>query len=125
MEFKSLPAQKDNGVFMTISNVTTLERREHQRFVYKAEHRPVFDCRTRYFKVINISTGGIKIELLGQSHQSPFSGVALSGTLYLANGSRLEISGTIVWIIGDHLGLKLHTPLDAELIKTERPYFLQ
>lgn len=125
MNFDPLSAVNDNGVFMTISKETTLERREYRRFVYKAEHRPLFDCRTRHFKVINISAGGIKIELVGRPHQTPLSGAVLSGILHFSNGRRLETGGTIVWIIGDHLGLKLHTPLNDGLIKAESPCFLQ
>ena len=101
------------------------ERRKHQRFTYKPEFCPILKCRKRSYRVLNISAGGVKIEVFGNHNQPLLAGAVLSGLIYFANDRQLSVEGYLVWIIGNEMGIKLKSPIDQAIIKAEAEYFQQ
>jgi len=101
------------------------ERRQHQRFTYWPEFRPILKCRKRSYQVINISAGGLKIEVFGSPNQPLFAGAVLSGWIYFANKRQLFVEGDLVWIIGNEMGIKLNEPIDQDIIKAEVTHFVE
>lgn len=101
------------------------ERRKYQRFTYKPQFCPILKCRKRSYRILNISAGGLKIEVFGNPNPPLFAGAVLSGFIYFANDRQLLVEGDLVWIIGNEMGIKLKSPIDQAIIKAEADYFQQ
>ena len=101
------------------------ERREHRRFTYKPECRPVLQCPRKSYRVVNISVEGLKLELLSSPHQPFFADAELVGTLYLANDRQLSIAGDLSWIIGNEMGIKLKKAIPRKILRAEADFFLE
>jgi hypothetical protein len=101
------------------------ERRQTQRFTYKSEFRPVLQCQKSSYRVLNISEGGLKIDVSGSPNQLYFAGAVLSGLIYFANNRQLHIEGDLVWIIGNEMGIRLRKPIHKKIIKAESAFFIE
>ena len=101
----------------------TSERRKFKRFTYKPECCPTLDCDTIQYKVLNISEGGLKMEVQSIPERLSDSTSGFNGLLYLSNGKRIPVSGRLVWIIGNEIGIKLTEPISEKIIKSERENF--
>jgi hypothetical protein len=99
-----------------------VEKRKFKRYTYKPDRCPVFICRETTYKVLNISQGGLKIEVQS-SPEMPSDAYIFDGYLHFSNGSRIPVSGRQMWIIGDEIGIKLDTPLSETLIDAEADCF--
>jgi hypothetical protein len=99
------------------------ERREHKRYTYKPESYPTFDCQTARYRVVNISEGGLKIKVLSNPDRPVESTSFLNGVLCFSNGNQVHVSGRLVWIIGNEIGIKLNQPISQELISNEMKNF--
>ena len=95
------------------------ERRKYERFTYKPEFCPILKCQKRSYRVINISEGGLKIEVFGSTNQPLFADAVLSGIIYFANNRQLLIEGDLVWIIANEMGIKLKEPISRDILKAE------
>ena len=95
-----------------------MEKRKFKRYDYKPDCCPILNCRRTQYKVLNISEGGLKIEL--QSNPESQSDLyVVHGDLRFSDGTLLPISGKQVWIIGDEIGIKLDEPISATIIESE------
>lgn len=101
------------------------ERRKYQRFTYWPEFRPILECQKRSYRVINISAGGLRLEVFGSPNQPFSAGAVLSGWIYFANKRQLFIEGDLVWIIGNEMGIKLREPIDQDIINTEVTHYVE
>lgn len=95
-----------------------VEKRKHKRYDYKPDRRPTLNCRDVQYKVLNISEGGLKIEIQSDP-ANPSDLYFLNGDLCFSSGELLPISGTQVWIIGNEIGIKLDEPISAKIIESE------
>lgn len=99
-----------------------VEKRKFKRYDYRPDCCPVLDCQNVQYKVLNISEGGLKIEI--QSNTEMQSDVYIfNGYLRLSNGERIPVSGKQVWIIGDEIGIKLNVPISEKTIASEADNF--
>ena len=93
-------------------------RRKFKRYSYKPDCCPILVCQSSQYKVLNISEGGLKIEIQsnpeGQSDSYIFN-----GHLCLSNGKQIQVSGKQVWIIGNEIGIKLNEPISENIIDSE------
>ncbi len=94
------------------------ERRKHPRLTYKANQRPILRAYDRKYHVINISKGGITIQ--SRPNPLPLTTSWLEGSIMFLDGETLEITGDIVWIIGDKMGVKFNNPLPGTIISREQ-----
>ena len=101
----------------------TSERRKFKRFTYKSEYQPILDCHTIRYKVLNISEGGLKLEVQGIPERLSDSTSGVNGFLFLSNGKQIPVSGKLVWIIGDEIGIKLNEPISEKIIVSESGNF--
>ena len=101
----------------------TSERREFKRFKYKPECCPTLDCYTIQYKVLNISEGGLKIEVQSIPDRQSDSTSGFNGLLCLSNGKQIPVSGRLVWIIGNEIGIKLSQPISEKILKSESGNF--
>lgn len=108
------------GCFM---DKETSERRKFKRFTYKTEFRPTLDCHTIQYKVLNISEGGLKLEVQGIPERLSDSTSGINGYLFLSNGKQIPVSGNLVWIIGSEIGIKLNKPISEKIIASESGNF--
>ena len=102
-----------------------IERRKQPRFTYKPEYCPVLQCQKSRYRVLNISEGGLKIDVSGSPNRPFFAGAVLSGVIYFFNKRQLSIEGDLVWIIGDEMGIKLRKPIHKKIIRAESAYFIE
>lgn len=99
------------------------ERRKYKRFTYKADCCSILDCQTIRYKVLNISEGGLKIEVQSQPERQSDTTWGFAGTLRFSNGKQLQVSGKLVWIIGNQIGIKLNEPINEKMLKDEMDNF--
>ncbi len=93
------------------------ERRKHPRLTYEVNQRPILRAYDRKYHVINISKGGITIE--SRPDSLPLTTSRLEGSIMFLGGEISEITGDIVWIIGDKMGVKFSNPLPGATISRE------
>ena len=101
----------------------TPERRKFKRFTYKPEYRPTLDCHTIQYKILNISEGGLKLEVQSIPERLSDSTSGIRGFLCLSNGQQIPVSGRLVWIIGNEIGIKLNEPISQKIISSEKGNF--
>ena len=101
----------------------TVERRQFKRYAYKPDCCPILECKTIRYKVLNISEGGLKIDVQGIPAHLSDSTSGITGYLCLSSGKRVPVSGELVWIIGDEVGIKLKKPISKKTIDSEIEYF--
>ena len=101
----------------------TSERRKFKRFTYKPECCPTLDCHTVQYKVLNISEGGLKLEVQSIPERLSDSTSGINGILYLSTGKQVPVSGRLVWIIGNEIGIKLNEPIGEKIINSESGNF--
>lgn len=101
----------------------TSERRKFKRFTYKPEYSPTLDCHTIQYKVLNISEGGLKLEVQSIPERLSDSTSGFNGSLYLSNGKQIPVSGRLVWIIGNEIGIRLNEPISEKIIASESGNF--
>ena len=95
-----------------------MEKRKFKRYSYKPDCCPILDCQSIRYKVLNISEGGLKIEIqIETGVQSDF--YVFSGHLCLSSGEQIPVSGKQVWIIGNEIGIKLNAPISKKIIDSE------
>jgi hypothetical protein len=75
-------------------------------------------CQGIKFKVLNISEGGLKLEIQSNSEMRSDSHV-FNGYLCFSNGETISVSGEQVWIIGNEISIKLHEPISEKIIVSE------
>ena len=95
-----------------------MEKRKSKRYSFKPDCCPILDCQSIKYKVLNISEGGIKIEVESSPDLQSDSYV-FNGCLCLSNGEQIPISGKQVWIIGNEIGIKLNEPISEKIIDSE------
>ena len=101
----------------------TAERRKFKRYSYKPDYCPNFECKKIRYKVLNISQGGLKIDTQSSPIHLTDTTSGITGYLHLSNGKRIPISGKLIWIIGNEVGIKLNKPISKEVIDSETEYF--
>lgn len=101
----------------------TEERRKFKRYSYKPDSYPILQCKTIRYKVLNISEQGLKIDVQGIPVRITDSKSGITGNLYLSNGKEIPVSGKLIWVIGNEVGIKLNKPLSKEIIESETKYF--
>jgi hypothetical protein len=99
------------------------EKRKFRRYNYKPDCCPILDCRSIQYKVLNISEGGLKIEIQRKPGLQSDSTYLFIGNLCLANGEQIPVSGKQVWIIGNEIGIKLNAPINENILDSESEYF--
>lgn len=95
-----------------------MEKREFKRYNYKPDCCPFLDCQGVRFKVLNISEGGLKIEIQSDP-DSPTDSYVFNGHLCFSSGEKIPVSGKQVWIIGNEIGVKLNTKISEKIIESE------
>jgi hypothetical protein len=100
-----------------------MERRKFKRYDYKPNYRPNFECNNIRYKVLNISQGGLKIDVQDIPVHLSDSTSGIAGYLCLWDGKRIPISGNLVWIIGNEVGIMLNKLISKEIIDSESEYF--
>jgi hypothetical protein len=100
-----------------------VERRKFKRYSYKPDLCPFLKCKTIRYKVLNISEGGLKIDIQGIPVLLSNSQSDITGYLCLLNGKQIPVSGQLVWIIGNEVGIKLNTPISKKIIDSETDNF--
>ena len=95
-----------------------VEQRKFKRYSYKPDCCPILDCQGVQYKVLNISEGGLKIEIELKAEINSDSYV-FSGDLCLFDGRHIHVSGKQVWIIGNEIGIKLNEPISKTIIDSE------
>ena len=83
----------------------------------KASDEPAAGFSGKYH-VINISKGGITIQ--SRPDSLPLTTSWLEGSIMFLDGEALEITGDIVWIIGDKMGVKFSNFLPGATILREQ-----
>jgi hypothetical protein len=99
------------------------ERRQSQRFTYKSECSPILKCQTVSYRVLNISEGGLKLEVQRASGQPLHAHANLKGLLQFSGGDQRPVVGELVWIIGQEMGIKLTEPIDQQILASEADKF--
>jgi hypothetical protein len=100
-----------------------VEKRKFKRYSYKPDCRPILTCQGIIFKVLNISEGGLKIEIQNNPEMRSDSHI-FNGRLSFSNGEVIPVSGNQVWIIGNEIGIKLNKPISEKIIDSEAGCFL-
>jgi hypothetical protein len=95
-----------------------VEKRKFKRYSYKPDCCPILDCQGIQHKVLNISGGGLKIEIQSKPEMQPDFYI-FNGYLCLSNGKPIPVSGKQVWIIGNEIGIKLDEPISEKIISSE------
>jgi hypothetical protein len=95
-----------------------VEKRKFKRYSYKTDCCPILDCQSIQYKVLNISEGGLKIEIQSKPEMQSDAYV-FNGYLCLSNGKQIPLSGKQVWIIGNEIGIKLDEPISEKIINSE------
>jgi hypothetical protein len=95
-----------------------VEKRKFKRYTYKPDCCPFLDCQGIKFKVLNISEGGLKIEIQSNP-DSPTDSYAFNGYLCFSSGEKIQVSGKQVWIIGNEIGVKLNAQINEKIIDSE------
>lgn len=101
----------------------TVEKRKFKRYSYKPDCCPNLECKNIRYKVLNISQGGLKIDVKGIPVHLSGSTSGITGYLCLSGGKRLLVSGKLVWIIGNEVGIKLNKTISKKIIDSEIEYF--
>lgn len=99
-----------------------VEKRKFKRFEYKPDCCPILDCQGIKFKVLNISEGGLKIEIQGDPAMQSDTYV-FNGHLCLSSGEKIPVAGKQVWIIGNEIGIKLNRQIDENIIDSQAGNF--
>lgn len=102
---------------------TSVERRQFKRYSYKPDCCPNLECKNIKYKVLNISQGGLKVDVRGIPINLSDSKAAITGYLCLSSGKRLQVSGELIWIIGNEVGIKLTKLISKKIIDSETEYF--
>ena len=100
-----------------------IERRNFKRYTYKPDCCPSLTCQSIRYKVLNISEGGLKIEIQSNPGWQSDSTHIFIGHLCLAGGRQIPVSGKQVWIIGNEIGIKLNEPISEKIIASESENF--
>ena len=95
-----------------------VEKRKFKRYSYKTDCCPVLDCQSTQYKVLNISEGGLKIEIQAKAEMQSDAYI-FNGHLCLSSGEQIPVSGKQVWIIGNEIGIKLDEPISEKIINSE------
>jgi hypothetical protein len=96
-----------------------VEKRKFKRYSYKPDCCPILDCQSIQYRVLNISEGGLKIEIQSNPEGQLDSIYVFNGYLCLSNGEQIPVSGKQVWIIGNEIGIKLDEPISETIIDSE------
>jgi hypothetical protein len=100
-----------------------VERRKFKRYSYKPDCCPILECKTIRYKVLNISEGGLKISVQGIPAHISDSKSGINGYLHLSDGKQIPVSGNLVWVIGNEVGIKLNTLISKKIINSQMKYF--
>lgn len=99
------------------------ERRKFKRYNYKPDCCPNFECKNIRYKVLNISQGGLKINVQDNPVHLSAMTSDIKGYLCLSRGKRILISGQLAWRIGNEVGIKFDELINKEIIDSEFEYF--
>lgn len=95
------------------------DRRGQIRYTYKPECYPILECQTGKYKVLNIAEEGMKLEICRDSDQPIRTQSVIQGHLQFSNGKRVSVSGELIWIIGNEMGIKPKKPIKTNMIMAE------
>ena len=100
-----------------------VERRKFKRYNYRSDSCSTFECKNIKYKVLNISQGGLKIDVEATPIHLSDSASGITGYLCLSSGKRFRVSGKLMWMIGNEIGIKLDKQIRKEMIDSETEYF--